>query len=153
MNAPTRTVRAFFEALNDHDADRAAQHVDPAYHGVDATRSALTVSREEARDEIRAGLTAFPDAVFTVEQCVAEPPYVSVYWTMEATHEASFLNLPTTHRPVSVSGTGLFTVEDKRTACYSPGPVESNGDALPSSRSGRSPAERISPARLQRCTA
>lgn len=114
MNAPTRTVRAFFEALNDHDADRAAQHVDPAYHGVDATRSALTVGRDDARDEIRAGLTAFPDAVFTVEQCVAEPPHASVYWTMEATHEASFLNLPTTHRPVSVSGTGLFTVEDKQ---------------------------------------
>ena len=112
MNAPTRTVRAFFEALNDHDADRAAQHVDPAYHGVDATRSALTVSREEARDEIRAGLTAFPDAVFTVEQCVAEPPYVSVYWTMEATHEAMFLNVPATHQSVSVSGTGLFTVEN-----------------------------------------
>jgi len=114
MNAPTRTVRAFFEALNDHDADRAAQYVDPAYHGVDATRSALTVGRDDARDEIRAGLTAFPDAVFTIEQCVTEPPYASVYWTMEGTHKASFLNVPTTHQPVSVSGTGLFTVEDEQ---------------------------------------
>jgi len=112
--SPSHTVHALFEALNAHDADRAAQYVDPAYHGVDATRSALTVGRDDARDEIRAGLTAFPDAVFTVEQCVAEPPYVSVYWTMEATHEGSFLNLPTTHQPVSVSGTGLFTVEDEQ---------------------------------------
>lgn len=113
MNAPTPTIHAFFEALNAHDADRAAQYVDPAYHGVDATRSALTVGRDDARDEIRAGLTAFPDVVFTIEQCVTEPPYASVYWTMEGTHEASFLNVPTTHQPVSVSGTGLFTVQDQ----------------------------------------
>jgi steroid delta-isomerase-like uncharacterized protein len=109
--SPSHTVHALFEALNAHDADRAARHVDPSYRGVDATRSALTVGRDAARDDIRAGLTAFPDAVFTVEQCVADPPYASVYWTMEATHKASFLSLPTTHRPVSVSGTGFFTVE------------------------------------------
>ena len=112
MNAPTPTIHAFFEALNAHDADRAAQYIDPAYHGVDATRSALTVGRDDARDDIRAGLTAFPDAVFTIERCVAESSYASVYWVMEGTHKASFLNVPTTHQPVSVSGTGLFTVED-----------------------------------------
>ena len=33
---------------------------------------------------------------------------------MEGTHEALFLNVPTTHQPVSVSGTGLFTVEDEQ---------------------------------------
>jgi len=112
MSAPTPTVRALFEALNAHDSDRAARHIDPSYRGVDAMRSALTVGRDDARDDIRAGLTAFPDAVFTIERCVAEPPYVSVYWTMEATHEAMFLNVPATHQSVSVSGTGLFTVEN-----------------------------------------
>lgn len=112
--APTRTVRALFEALNAHDADRAAQHIDPSFHGIDATRSALTVGRDEARAEICAGLSAFPDLVFSIERCVAQSPYAFVYWSMEATHEAPFLNLPTTHRPVFVSGTGLFTVQDEQ---------------------------------------
>jgi steroid delta-isomerase-like uncharacterized protein len=112
--APILTVHALFDALNDHDVDQAARCVDPSYHGVDATRSALTVGRDDARAEIRAGLTAFPDAGFTIEQCVTQPPVAFVYWTMEATHEASFLNLPTTHQPVSVSGTGLFTVQNRQ---------------------------------------
>lgn len=114
MPAPTYTIHALFEALNAHDADLAAQHIDPSYRGVDATRSALTVGRDDARAEIHAGLTAFPDAVFAIEECVAQSPYAFTFWTMEATHEGSFLNLPTTHRPVSVSGTGLFTVRDEQ---------------------------------------
>ena len=115
MSTPSssRPVRALFEALNAHDADRASYHIDPSYRGVDATRAALTVGRDAARDEIRAGLTAFPDAVFTIERCVSEFPYAYVYWTMEGTHEAPFLSLPTTHRHVSVNGTGLFTVENE----------------------------------------
>ena len=113
MNTPApvtpATVHVLFETLNTHDAIRAVQYVGPAYHGVDATRSALTVGRDDVRDEIRAGLTAFPDAVSTIEQCVTESLYASVSWTMERTHEASFLNVPTTHQPVFVRGTGLFT--------------------------------------------
>ena len=49
--APVLTVHALFDALNDHDVDQAARCVDPSYHGVDATRSALTVGRDDARAE------------------------------------------------------------------------------------------------------
>ena len=113
VRTSARIVHLLFEALNAHDAARAARCIHPSYHGLDATRSVLTMGRENALAEIRAGLTAFPDLTFTVEQCVAEPQNAFVYWSMEATHEASFLNLPTTHRSVSVSGTALFTIEDE----------------------------------------
>jgi steroid delta-isomerase-like uncharacterized protein len=114
MVDPLRTVRALFDALNAHDPDRAAQYIDPAYHGIDATRSALTVGRADARAEIRAGLTAFPDAVFDIEETLVGATSVFAYWTLDATHEASFLNLPTTGRSVAVNGTGLFTVKDEQ---------------------------------------
>lgn len=114
MVDPLRTVRALFDALNAHDPDRAAHYIDPAYHGIDATRSALTVGRADARAEIRAGLTAFPDAVFDIEETLVGATSVFAYWTLDATHEASFLNLPTTGRSVAVNGTGLFTVKDEQ---------------------------------------
>jgi len=110
---PTETVHALFGALNAHDADRAARHIGPSYHGLDATRSALTVGRDEAHAEIRTGLRAFPDAAFTIEQCVTQSPRVFLFWILEGTHESPFLGVPATNRSVTVSGTGLFTVRDQ----------------------------------------
>ena len=95
-------VHRLFDALNAEDAPR----------GVDATRSVLTVGREEAEREIRAGLAAFPEPTFSIQQCLVDPPRVSVFWTLDAAHEGAFLDIPPTGQSVHVSGTGLFTVRD-----------------------------------------
>lgn len=112
--SPTAVVRRLFDALNDHDLDRAASQLDRSYRGVDATRSALTVGREAAEREMQAGLTAFPTLTLSVERCVADPPEVSVFWCMDAVHEGAFLDIPPTHKSVAVSGMGLFTIRDGR---------------------------------------
>lgn len=112
--SPTTVVHRLFDALNDHDVDRAADQLDRSYRGVDATRSALTVGRDAAEREIRAGLTAFPSLSLSIEWCVADPPEVSVFWSMDAVHEGTFLEIPPTHQSVTVSGTGFFTVHDDR---------------------------------------
>jgi len=110
---PAAVIHTLFDALNAHEADRAARQLAASYHGIDATRSAVTVGRDDARAEIQTGLNAF-DPTFSIQQCVADPPYVSVFWHMEAVHEGPFLQIPPTDQPVSVSGTGLFTVRDGR---------------------------------------
>ncbi len=113
-SSPTSVVRRLFDALNEHDLDRAVDQLDRAYRGIDATRSALTVGRDAAEREMRAGLTAFPAFSVSIEKCVADPPEVSVFWSMDAVHEGAFLDIPPTHQSVAVSGTGFFTVRDGR---------------------------------------
>lgn len=112
--SPTSVVHRLFDALNDHDVVRATDQLDRSYRGIDATRSALTRGREAAEREIRTGLTAFPAFSVSIEQCVTDPPEVSVFWTMDAVHEGTFLDIPPTHQSVTVSGTSFFTVHDRR---------------------------------------
>ncbi len=109
----TAVIFALFDALNAHEADRAAAQLAPSYQGLDATRSATTEGREAARANIETGLNAF-SPTFSVQQCLSDPPHVAVYWRMEAVHEGSFLHIPPTHQSVDVSGTGLFIVRDEQ---------------------------------------
>ena len=113
-DSPTFVVHRLFDAINAQDIPRAVDQLHADYRGVDATRSVVTTSRDEAEREIRAGLTAFPDLTLSVEQCVADSPRVSVFWGLDATHGGSFLDIPPTGQSVHVSGTGLFTVRDGR---------------------------------------
>jgi len=108
---PASVLHTLFDALNAHEADRAAAQLSPSYRGLDTTRSATTTGREAARAEIQTGLDAFAPT-FSVQKCVSDPPRVAVFWCMEAVHEGPFLDIPPTHRSVEISGTGLFTVRD-----------------------------------------
>lgn len=110
-DSPVSVLDTFFDALNAHAPDRAARQLASAYRGIDATRSAVTVGRENARAEIETGLAAF-SPTFTVQQCLADSPRVALFWQMEAVHEGPFLQIPPTNKSVSVTGTGLFTVHN-----------------------------------------
>lgn len=112
--SPSHVVRQLFEAINEEDVEAATQLIDPSYRGIDATRSALTVGKEKAGREIEAGLEAFSNASFSVLHTISEPPFVSVFWTLDAVHEGTFLHIPPTHLDVAVSGVGLFDVEEGR---------------------------------------
>lgn len=111
---PSETLWTFFDALNTRDVERAVRLIDPSYRGRDVTRSSLTVGREKARREIQAGMNAFSDLTFSIRKCVADAPHVSIHWTLDAVHDGPFLHIPATHQPVSVAGTGFFTVRDAR---------------------------------------
>lgn len=110
----SETVWILFDALNTRDVERAVNLIDPSYRGRDVTRSSLTIGREKARKEIRAGMNAFSDLTFSIRKSVADPPHVSIHWTLDAVHDGPFLHVPATHQPVSVAGAGFFTVRDRR---------------------------------------
>lgn len=109
---PSETIWTFFDALNTRDLETAIDLIDPSYRGRDVTRSSLTVGRETARKEIRAGMKAFSDLTFSIHHSVVHSPHVAVRWRMEGVHDGSFLQIPATHRTVSVTGMTFFRVHD-----------------------------------------
>jgi steroid delta-isomerase-like uncharacterized protein len=112
--SPQSVVRRLFDALNAQATSQAVALLDRSYRGVDATRSVVTVGRDEAEREIQAGLDAFPSPAFSIEQCIADSSRVSVFWSLDAVHEGTFLDLPPTQQSVSISGTSFFTVRTAR---------------------------------------
>jgi steroid delta-isomerase-like uncharacterized protein len=59
---------------------------------------------------------AFPDAVFTIEDLVADDDRVAARWTMRGTHNGEFNGMPATGRPLIMAGFGLVRIEDGRIA-------------------------------------
>lgn len=54
----------------------------------------------------------FPDAVFTIEDVVAENDLVAGRWTMRGTHTGEFNGIPATGRPVTLAGFSLLRIQD-----------------------------------------
>jgi steroid delta-isomerase-like uncharacterized protein len=59
---------------------------------------------------------AFPDAVLTIEDTVAEGDRVAARWTMRGTHIGEFNGMPATGRPVTMAGFVLMHIQDGRIA-------------------------------------
>lgn len=54
----------------------------------------------------------FPDAVFTIEDMVAEDDRVAGRWTMRGTHTGDFNGIPATGKPVTLTGFSLLRIQD-----------------------------------------
>jgi steroid delta-isomerase-like uncharacterized protein len=59
---------------------------------------------------------AFPDAVFTTEDMVAEDDRVAARWTMRGTHTGEFNGIPATGNPVTLAGFAFLRIQDGRLA-------------------------------------
>jgi steroid delta-isomerase-like uncharacterized protein len=65
---------------------------------------------------IRSVRAAFPDAVFTIDDLVAEDNRVAARWTMRGTHMGEFNGIAATGRPLTLPGFGLLRIDDGRIA-------------------------------------
>jgi steroid delta-isomerase-like uncharacterized protein len=68
--------------------------------------------REDLRNFARLMRTAFPDAVFTVRQMIAEGGLAAAYCTFEGTHDGDFMGIPATGRRVSMDFMDFIRVVD-----------------------------------------
>jgi steroid delta-isomerase-like uncharacterized protein len=59
---------------------------------------------------------AYPDLRFTVDDLLAEGDRVAMRWTLHGTHKGSFLGRPPTGRPVQLSATIIWRIEDGKVA-------------------------------------
>jgi predicted ester cyclase len=104
-------VRRHIETFNGHEpAALAAQH---ALDGVvESPMFANLRGRVAIEESYRSFLTAFPDAVFTLDTVVVDTPRVAVFLKMKATHAGELFGLPGTQKRVQVPMARLMTVDE-----------------------------------------
>ncbi len=59
---------------------------------------------------------AFPDLALTLEDLIAEQEKVVARWTMRGTHEGLLLGIPPTGKPIEISATIIYRIDDEKIA-------------------------------------
>ena len=76
----------------------------------------LSVTAEAWHERVKMGFNsmtnAFPDIHIQVEDILGEGDQVVTNWTMTATHSGVYLNVPATHKKISIKGIDIVTIED-----------------------------------------
>ena len=105
-------LRAYFEAMDNRDADGMAAHWSD--EGVeDIVPVGLLRGREELRDYFKSMFAAMPDARTTVTRLVAGEQSCAVEWRLEGTlNAAPFMGIEPTGKHVEIRGFDLFELED-----------------------------------------
>ena len=105
-------IRRFFdECLNLHNL----QNYPTFYSDVIYRASSIGVLRgEEHLHLLSSLLAAFPDALWTLEDQIAEVDRVVTRWTMLGTHTGTFMGLEGTGRQVRCSGMCIARLADGR---------------------------------------
>jgi steroid delta-isomerase-like uncharacterized protein len=104
-------ARRFFEELHDTGDLTVAEDIvapDAVFHipGADLT------GPEGIGGLVTLLRTAFPDAVFPMEDVVVEGDTVAVRWTMRGTSQGEFQGIPPTGKPIELRGTAFLTIVD-----------------------------------------
>lgn len=102
-------IERYMEIWQRHDpAAIAARH---AAHGVVESPMYATLRGRKAIEEAaRAFFTSFPDATFTYEATVIDPPRIALFTRVDATHINDFFGLPGTNRRIEFRNSRLFEV-------------------------------------------
>ena len=104
-------VERFAQTWQLRDPAELAQHHAP--DGVAESPMYATLrGRKAIEDAYRAFFTSFPDATFTLENIVVDPPYVVLFSTVNATHQNDFFGLPGTNRHVDFRMSRLMKIND-----------------------------------------
>jgi ketosteroid isomerase-like protein len=112
MSEDTKAIaRRFVEQfLNTGDPAALDDLVAPGYVDHDLPPG---VTPPESIGMFRAG---FPDAVFTVEDVLADDDRVAVRYRIEGTHTGDFFGMAPTGRKVSIGGISIYRVREGRLA-------------------------------------
>jgi steroid delta-isomerase-like uncharacterized protein len=106
-------VRAYFEAMDNRDADGMASHW--REDGVeDIVPVGVLRGRDELREYFRSMFAAMPDARTTVTRLIAGEQSCAVEWRLEGTlNGAAFMGIEPTGKHVEIRGFDLFELENE----------------------------------------
>jgi steroid delta-isomerase-like uncharacterized protein len=104
--------RIFEEVWNQKKVDIVDELIATNYQHNDATEPTPLTGIAGYKQFIAKYLTAFPDLHFTIHDHIVEGPTVVSRWTATGTHQADLPGIPTTGRPMSVTGTTIARVEN-----------------------------------------
>jgi steroid delta-isomerase-like uncharacterized protein len=110
--AVEQTVRSYFEAMDNRDADAMAAHW--REDGVeDIVAVGVLRGRDELRDYFKSMFAGMPDARTTVTRLVAGEQSCAVEFRIEATMEgAPFMGIEPSGKHIEIRGMDLFELED-----------------------------------------
>ena len=104
------TARRFVEEIfNQRKTEVAKNFVTPdiVYHGMAEEVKGL----EEFKKWVDEDLSAFPDMKVTVVDEFGEENKLAIRWTLIATHEKDFADLPATHKKFQTQGVEILHFE------------------------------------------
>lgn len=104
----------YLSAWNAQDLDRMSALHAPEYEGVDVAQSTRQHGPEGICQMAKRYWGAFPDMEFVSEGTVRQGDQIALFWTLQATHKGTLMNIPPTGRPVAVRGVTLLTVWDSK---------------------------------------
>ena len=95
--------------------DAAALSLNHAPQGVvESPMYATLRGRKAIEESYRAFFTSFPDATMEIENILADPPYIVMFATVNATHQNDFFGLPGTNRHIDFRTARLMKVNEER---------------------------------------
>jgi len=104
-------VDGYVDAWDRRDPAAVAQH-----HAPDAVAEspiyATLRGRQAIEDASRAFFTSFPDAKFTVDAVVVDPPRIAIFTTVNATHVNEFFGMPGTNRHIEFRNARLMETDE-----------------------------------------
>jgi steroid delta-isomerase-like uncharacterized protein len=107
------TARKFIqEIFNERKIEEAKKFVTPdiIYHGVTEVIRGL----EDFKQWVAEDLSAFPDMQVTILDDFGEQNKVAIRWTLKATHEKDFADLPASHKKFEIEGAEIFYFEEDK---------------------------------------
>lgn len=101
----------FYDAINAHDLEAVADCLaaDSIAHGIPAR---LGPTREGYLQFVQTAFEAFPDLRYEALDVIADRAWVAARYRNTGTHEAAFMGIPATGRPVRLSGGDFCRFDD-----------------------------------------
>ena len=96
------------DELRELVADNCAHH--------DSVFPSLQPGVDNLRRHIAMCRNGFPDCNFAIDDTIAERNEVVIHWTVTGTHKGQFLGMLPTNRNITVTGTSIFRIEDRKIA-------------------------------------
>ena len=118
MSTSEGVVRAYFDALNERDYERAAAAFSDDCEFVSVASGARFRGTDSMLHGLREFAEAFPDWTVEVGNVVASGPYVAAEWKTTGTHEGTFRGEAPTGIRFRRDGCAVAEVEDGRIVRY-----------------------------------
>jgi steroid delta-isomerase-like uncharacterized protein len=110
MSNVQQLVEELTVAWNAHDADKVQSFYAPDCEEMDVALREPQCGSDRIRKLMNYYLRAFPDVQVTVDEIICEGDRAALSWTWCGTHRGRFMNIPPTHRHVTVHGATFVTL-------------------------------------------
>ena len=110
MSNVKEIVEGLTAAWNAHDARQVESFYAPDCEDMDTALREPQCGSARIRKLMNYYLRAFPDVQVTVNEMVCDGDRAALSWTWRGTHRGRFMNIPPTHRRVTVHGATFVTL-------------------------------------------